>query len=103
MSQIFLPCFPGFSGYEHVKNLEELLFVPYDEMSVREKAHVDKAIEEGVLYVANHTVLASTQLFSTDLGSPDENHLVEIRVPKDVPKEKAVYWLAKLVQQIGDF
>ena len=106
MTQVFLPC-GGFVSAEDRPVLMELLFVDYDEMSPREKQRVDHAMEFGELYVAEYTKLATgTQVFKTDLGSPEESQRVEIRVPPDVPKEKAIFWLADLVRSImdmGDF
>jgi hypothetical protein len=106
MTQIFLPC-GEFVSEQDRPLLFELLFVDYDSMSPREKMRVDSAMEFGELYVAQYTKLASgIQVFSTDLGSSEESHKAEIRVPADVPKEKAIYWLADLVRKIidmGDF
>lgn len=106
MTQIFLPC-GEFSKPEYDARLTELLFVNYEEMSPREKARIDRATEFGELYVAEYTVTASgVQVFRTDLGTSNESSRVEIRVPDDVPKEKAVFWLADLVRNImnlGDF
>ncbi len=98
--QFFLPC-PGFEQNEWSKYLKDLLFVDYEEMSAREKAKIDEAIEHGDLYVGQYTKLASgIQVFSTDLGSPEENARVEVRVPPYVDKEKAVFLLRDVVEKL---
>jgi hypothetical protein len=106
MTQIFLPC-GGFVSEQDRPLLFELMFVDYEQMSVREKQRIDYAMEFGELYIANYTKTASgIQVFTTDLGSSEESQKVEIRVPGDVPKERAIFWLSDLVRNImdmGDF
>jgi hypothetical protein len=100
MTSIFLPT-STLKQSEDCKYLTELLFVDYDELSPREKAKMDKAMEFGEIYHATHTILASgTQVFATDLGSPKESARVEIRVPGYVAKEKAVWMLTDLVDKL---
>lgn len=100
MTSIFLPT-STLKQNEDCKYLTELLFIDYDELSPREKAKMDKAMEHGDIYHATHTILASgTQVFATDLGSPEESARVEIRVPGYVAKEKAVWMLTELVDKL---
>lgn len=102
MTQVFLPCGEFTSPQSHPA-WTELLFVDYDTMSPREKSSIDNGVEYGNLYVADYTVTASgLQVFRTDLGCSGEEHHVEIRVPKYVPKEEAIFWLADLVRNIND-
>jgi len=102
MTSIFLPT-SILKDNEDWKYISELLFVDYDELSVREKEKVDKAMEYGDLYHATYTILASgTQVFATDLGSPEENARVEIHVPGYIAKEKAVWMLTELVDKLMD-
>lgn len=96
--KIFIPT-STFESNDRSLVLKELLFVPYEEMSVREQTWMDYAFETGDIYVADYVELVDgTQVFSTDMGSPDS--VVELRVPKYVDKMKAVRVLANAIEQL---
>jgi hypothetical protein len=101
MTQVFIPT-NTFANSEHRDYLKELLMVPYDDLSPREKARIDKACDDGDIYTAEYVVSAAGQhIISTDTGAgvgPD--HTVEVRLPKWVPVEKVLFAIARVVEDI---
>lgn len=95
-----LPC-GGFDESKDRDALLELLLVPYNEMSVREKKKVDDAMLYGEVYQGTYTSLTGgTQLFSTDLGSPEDGSKVEIRLPAMVEKKHGIMILRLVVDEV---
>lgn len=98
MTQVFIPT-NLFADSEHRDYIQELLMVPYEELSPREKQRIDKACDEGEIYPANYVLSSGGQhIITTDTGHPD--NVVELRVPKWVPTEKVLFLISKVVEDI---
>lgn len=99
-SHFLLPC-GGFDENSDRSALLELLLVPHDEMSIREKRKVNDAMVFGDLYQGAYASLTGgMQLFSTDLGSPEDGNKVEIRLPDFVEKLHGIMILRMVVDEV---
>lgn len=79
--------------------IEELLFVPWDEMSVREKQRIEMRMNFGELYAGRCRHLEDGGIvLITDLGSPDSN--VELRVPAGVDLKVVVRALVNATKEM---
>lgn len=79
--------------------IEELLFVPWEEMSVREKQRIEMRMNYGELYAGRYSRLDDGSIvLTTDLGSPDSN--VELRVPVGVDLKTAVRALVNATKEM---
>lgn len=96
---VFMFCRDLEDNHPRKAQIEELMSVPMDSMSVREQAVMDKAMDDGDIYWANvSTNVDGSFDISTDLGSPDSN--IMVRFPKHVPESTALKALQKLVNEV---
>lgn len=85
-------------GDECPWEIEELLFVPDDQLSPRERQRIEERMNFGELYAGRYRRLEDGLVLSTDLGCPDS--IVEMRVPAGVDLKVAVRALANCTKEM---
>lgn len=82
------------------ERINELLDVPEDEWSPREKEFMDKAFSHGELYQMEVIKTPTALALTTDLGSPDSK--IELLVPHYIDEKKVMRALQTLAETLSN-
>jgi hypothetical protein len=90
VKQILIPC-EGFKETREYSILKELLTVPEEELSPRERRRIDEAMGYGLVYPASVIDEQDGRFtIASDLGTPDPTGIFSVTFPKGTELEIAI-------------